>query len=162
MKIISETKNPSVRFHIAQEYEKVLAARIINDITGSQPTVPKYNIALFRNKLLKRLIDIIISVFFLTIGSPLVYLIFKNFTNTYKKLALVFKGKYSFIGLYSNIGENHDVGKDGIIGLAHISRPERLSQQAIKNLNNYYLLNFSLSLDLDIFIKYLFRNKSGY
>jgi len=157
MKIVSSQRNDKVRFHVAQEYEELLAARIINEITGSEPTLPNYNLSKFRYRFIKRLSDISISIFLLTLGIPLVYLLFGKTVGKWKNLFNVLIGKYSFIGLYKTKGSKNSMGKPGLIGLAHISRPERLSEQSIENLNDYYLRNFNLSLDVDIFIKYLFR-----
>lgn len=161
IKLIAESSGSSVRFHIAQEYEEVLAARIINEISGIEPTVPEYNITKLRFRLVKRLVDLILSIFLLTIGIPVVYLTVKNATIFIKKLWRVFIGKLSFVGTYPVEGIVPPVGKEGIIGLGHISSPERLSSEALKNLNRYYQRHQSLSLDIDIFLKYIFRKKSG-
>ena len=74
-----------------------------------------------------------------------------------KDLLNVLIGKKSFIGIYPLDGETIIPGKIGLIGLAHISKPERLSKQAIKNLNDYYIQNYNLNLDMNIFLKSLFR-----
>lgn len=159
--IISKLANPSVRFHIATEYEDLVASKIVNEISGIEPTVPQYNITKLRFRLIKRLTDIAISLFFLSIGLPMLYLLVQERTKIIKKLWLVLKGEYSFIGLYQ-IGEAiPSIGKIGIIGLAHISKPDQLSRQAVEKLNEYYIFHYSLSLDLDIFLKFIFRKKIG-
>jgi len=161
MKIFSNSSANSTRFHIAQEYEELLVSRIINEITGLEPSIPKLNINILRFKVLKRLFDIIISLFLLTIGLPIVYLLVENRSKTLKMLWNVLIGRFSIVGIYKLNGDKIKVGKQGIIGLAHISKPERLSPEAIKKLNDYYRQHYSFSLDLDIIIKFLFRKKSG-
>ena len=97
----------------------------------------------------------------MTIGIPVLYLSLKNAANFVKKLWQVFIGKMSLIGIYPVDGLKPAIGKKGIMGLAHISNPDLLSKEAISQLNRYYLRHQSLSLDIDIFLKYLFRKKSG-
>ena len=156
-KMMEGLSNPSVRFHIAREYEDVLSSRIINEITGTEPTIPQYNLSKFRFKLVKRISDVLISIFLLTLGLPIVYIVFKKENKIFVKLLRTLRGKMSFVGLYKVNGKVPTAGKQGITGLAHISHPEHLSDNAIANLNHYYQQNFSLSLDLDIILKYVFR-----
>ena len=148
---------PDVRFHIAREYEEVLASRIINDLLGIEPTLPRLNITILRYRIFKRLADIFISFFALTIGMLVIFLLARQRKEKIKKLFFVLTGKLSLVGYYENSGEKPDFGKPGLISLALISKPERLSAEAIRRLNNYYLQNYSLSLDVDIFLKYLLR-----
>ena len=119
MKIFSNSSSTSARFHIAQEYEELLVSRIINEITGIEPSIPKLNINILRFKVLKRLFDIIISLFLLTIGLPIVYLLVENRSNSLKMLWNVLIGRFSIIGIYKLNGDKIKVGKQGIIGLAY-------------------------------------------
>ncbi|ROL60836.1 glycosyltransferase [Bacteroidetes/Chlorobi group bacterium ChocPot_Mid] len=167
IKTISIASSSTVRFHIAQEYEELLAARIINEISGVEPTLPKLNINKFRLRTFKRLFDIFVSILLLTIGIPLVFLLKSNkkeylkSSNIFYDLFKVLKGDYSIVGLYEIQGEKTESGKLGLTGLVHISNPEQLSSAAMKNLNNFYMQEYSFSLDMDIIIKFLFRKKSG-
>jgi O-antigen biosynthesis protein len=161
MKLLSDQTLSTVRFHIAQEYEELLSSRIINEITGIQPTMPIYNISRLRFKVLKRLFDIIIAVFLLTIGFPVLYLLVNDKTKNIKLLLKVLSGRLAIVGIYPVDNEKSLAGKQGITGLVHISKPELLSDEAIRNLNNYYRQFYSLSLDIDIIIKFLIRKKSG-
>ena len=58
----------------------------------------------------------------------------------------------SFVGIWKTSKQSKY--KEGIYGLAHLSNPDKLSHKAIENLNEYYLKNYSISLDIDIFIKF--------
>lgn len=158
IKIIASLKNSAVKFHIAQDYEEIITARIINEITGIEPTVPKYNITKFRYKFVKRIVDIFLSIPILITTTPIIIL----FINKRKKLINnfwnVFIGKFTFIGLLpTQNGFENKLGKIGLIGLAHLGKNEYSTEQSIKHLNDYYLQNMSLSLDIDIFLKYIFR-----
>ncbi len=167
IRIISNSTNKSIRYHVAQEFEELLASRIINEITGIEPTIPKFNINKIRFKAFKRIFDIFGSIFLLTIGLPVVYLLKTNksekikSSNPFKDLLMVLLGRYSLVGLYEIKDDRIRSGKIGLIGLVHISNPGQLSLDAKRNLNNFYLQEYSLSLDMDIIIKFIFRKKSG-
>ena len=64
IRLISSSAGQNIRFHVAQEYEEVLAARIINEVSGLEPTVPEFNITKLRSRILKRLTDLAVSFFF--------------------------------------------------------------------------------------------------
>jgi lipopolysaccharide/colanic/teichoic acid biosynthesis glycosyltransferase len=53
------------------------------------------------------------------------------------------------------------VAKEGIISLAGLSNPNILTEDAIRNLNKYYLKHYNMILDISIFIKYLIGKNSG-
>jgi GT2 family glycosyltransferase len=63
IRIISDSSDKSVKFHVASEYEELIASELLDEITGEQPGIKKYNIAHFRFVLLKRLFDVFGSVF---------------------------------------------------------------------------------------------------
>ncbi len=158
IKTITSIKNNAVKFHIAQDYEEIVTARIINEITGIEPTVPKYNITKFRYKFVKRVVDILISLILLISTTPIILLFFNKSKELINKFWKVFIGKYTLIGLLSNAnGLDKELGKVGLIGLAHLGNNEYSTVMSIKRLNDYYLQNMSLSLDIDIFFKYIFR-----
>src|SRR5207248_5341087 len=58
MELLSQLAPLGVRFHVAQDYEDIVAARIINDVAGIEPSVGQYRLADPRNRLLKRLLDV--------------------------------------------------------------------------------------------------------
>lgn len=154
VKIASGISQPSVRFHVAKEYGELLASRIINEISGNEVVSLFHQYKKFRNVFLKRVFDIIISIFLLTIGFPIVYLLFDKPGEIFPKLKEVLIGRLSFVGLY---GKNHLVGKQGVISLVHISYPERLSDETKDNLDRYYLEHYSLYLDIEIILKFITR-----
>ncbi len=160
-KLASSVSKTSVRFHVAKEFEDLLVSRIINEITGIQATVPDFNIDKLRYRALKRTIDVALSFFLLSIGLPVLYLFGSDKVKRIRNVWKVFVGKYSFVGIYKIENDTSNASKEGLISLAEVSRPERLSKEAIRNLNVFYKRRYSLSLDLDIILKYLFRKKSG-
>ncbi len=155
MKLIQNTSSLGIKYHVAFEWDDIVASRIINDISGFEPTIPDYNLAKFRFRFIKRTSDIVISLFSLTIGLPIVYLLFRNSSNLINKLYSVLTGRLSIVGLYP-VTENI-LCRTGLTGMVHISKPEKLTIQAINRLNDYYLMNYTFSLDIEIILKKLFR-----
>ena len=146
-----------VRIHAVQEYDDIVVSRITNDISGISAAMPIINLQRLRYRLQKRLVDLCISLFFLSLGVPIVFLFSKHPISLLKKLFNVCKGDMSIIGLYQIDNSLPVLGKIGITGLVHISKPEILSAQAILNLNEHYIRYYTPTLDIEILIKHLLR-----
>ena len=169
-------------FRFAQEYDEVIAGRIVEkyvgNITGgftvSAPPIVQYNLAQWKYRLVKRLIDVIGAVFILTIGLPVVILRTpqRHIRHRVQHIMDVLRGKKSLIGLYPirehwaveappPASSNHllALGKVGLTGLAHVHNPEQLSASALHNLNEFYVRHYSLWLDVDILVTLFFRTK---
>jgi O-antigen biosynthesis protein len=127
-----------VRLHIADDYDGVITARIVNSILGIESTVPLYKAHLLRYRVVKRLFDIMISTLWEVLG-----------------------GTKSIVGIYSRNGAYPSIVKTGITGLAQLSRPELLSDNALHHLNTYYIQNYSPALDIEILLRFFFRRKRG-
>ncbi len=158
---ISLSSKQNVRFHIAEGYDELQVSRIIEDISGEEINIPQLKLDRPRYKIAKRLSDILLSLFFLTIGLPLLFFRFSDRKELILSLLKVLKGELSMIGIYPVDDSASKFAKVGLTSLADAGRPERLSNSAIKNLNEYYLGNYSLSLDIEIMLKFLFRKKSA-
>ena len=161
LKLVENSSKAGIRYHFAQEWDEIITARIINDIAGIEPTIPINNISKFRFRLLKLSLDFLISILSLTIGLPFVFLFSGKPVKLIKQFFIVITGRISIVGIYPVRTGKPDVWKPGITGLVQISKPERLSEQAITKLNNYYLMNYSLSLDFEIILKSFTRKLSG-
>lgn len=158
--IISENDNKRVRFHLANEFEELLTAKVIEEITGIDPTIPDYNINKPRIRFYKRLTDITFALFFLTIGFPFLELIFKGKKGFKKGMIDVLKGQKSLIGI-NRISVESNTYKPGLICMTDVSGGIGLSTNAIEAINDYYLRNVNPFLDADILIKFIFRAKDG-
>lgn len=183
-------KTHRAMFRFAQEYDEVIAGRIVEkyvgNITGgfvsSAPQIVQYNLAQWKYRLVKRLVDILGAVFILTIGLPVVILRKPyHLRRRVQQLFDVLRGKKSLIGLYippppttdiamitqqhTHLSNQHLVqhlvglGKEGLTGLAHVHAPENLSQLAIDSLNEFYVRHYSFWLDVDILVTLFFRVK---
>jgi hypothetical protein len=100
IEMISKVSNPNVRFHVAQEFDDVLAASIINKIAGIRPNMQTYNLTKPRYRLMKRLADVLVSFFLLTFGLPFVYLNSRKNKYLIFDIWRVFLGRKSLIGIY--------------------------------------------------------------
>jgi GT2 family glycosyltransferase len=158
MELLSELAPLGVRFHVGQDYEDVVVARIINDVAGIEPSVGQYRLADPRNRFLKRLLDIGVSSLLLTVLLPVTVFFGRTLL---RNLWKVLRGQYSLVGLYAVDDRPPEIGKIGLIGLAQIAGPHRLPRQAIVELNEYYSRNYSIALDFDILIKRFFRSIAG-
>lgn len=153
MKLIGKRDgNRKVRFHIIPEYNELITARIINEISGNEPTIQKLNITKPRLKITKRIIDIFGAIFMLTIG-----LIFTILQGKIKEWWQVLIGEKSIIGIEPIDNKTNEFCKPGIITLANTNNNINISNTAIESLNYYYIANYSLSLDIDILVRYITR-----
>lgn len=146
-----------VRFHISNKIDDLYTDTLINEVSGLENNQYTWNIMLLRNRIVKRLFDIIISVFLLTFGFPVVYLKKKKGVFTTESLKEVFLGRKSIVGIYGN--SSVSIAKTGLIGLAHRTSQEIATKQIIDNLNEYYAKQYSLSMDIEIVLKYLVHKR---
>lgn len=160
LKLLSEQNARHTKFHIANNYEELVTSRMINKLT-SEETKFKYKITIPRIQVGKRIIDIVFSFILLTVGLPFLPLINKGKMFTIHKLFKVFIGKLSIVGLSSLENTNYDFGKYGILSLAGMSKVDGIefNNENISKVNEYYLNNYSLGLDLRIIFQYLFHKQ---
>ncbi len=156
MNMLSKISNQNVRFHIAHEYEDLIFSRLISEITGAGPDIPQNKLMIPRFKFFKRTYDIVFSLIFLTLLSPL--FLIKFGASKYAELFEVIIGKKSIIGIIGKDKEkNKEECRQGIFSLLDLSANYSNSEAAHANLNNYYLQNYNFYLDLEILFKILFR-----
>jgi GT2 family glycosyltransferase len=154
MNLMMASSSYRARFHIAQDYDDVVTARIINDVAGLEPTVADAPLLRFRNRVAKRAGDFSAALLVLTLTS--VALILPGPRRRLRPWWEVLRGRMSIVGLWAD-GVVRTSGKPGLTGLVHISRPETLSASATQQLNDYYVDAYSLALDVEIILKHLFR-----
>lgn len=162
MRLMAACSADRVRFHMAADYDEIVTARIINEVAGIEPTVKVSPLTTFRNRTVKRAVDIIAAIFVLLLHLPGLILGLAS-TRTRKNVSqwsMVLRGTYSVVGLYAD-GIQRNVGKEGITGLVHISTPAALSPSAIEQLNDFYVEQYSIALDIEILLKHLLRRIRG-
>lgn len=153
--LISEASDYKVRFHVASEYEELIASQTIEEITGEQPGIKKYNLAHFRFRLMKRVFDFILSFFLLTVFLPFSLLFSLKEKGFLKKIFKIFISKSTFVGLYNN-----NEYKNSLTSLVELVNSESLKSDVIEKINEHYLENYNLSLDFEVMFKYFIRKYS--
>jgi hypothetical protein len=151
-KFLRLKNNDLVRVYFSDDYDNLMSSKIITNLSGVTPESKVSKLNQLRYRIFKRSTDIVIAVAGLSIGLP--FTLIKGKADKFVDLLL---GKVTFVGKYPENVSLADNNKIGIIGLAHISEPEKLNQKIIKELNDYYFQNYTMSLDVDILFKYIFR-----
>jgi hypothetical protein len=152
MQHMMQNARHGVRFHLASEYDDIVTARIINDVAGVEPTVAIPRLYRFRNRVAKRLLDIVVASIVVPLAAISVVLPKTSVRTRLSKWVDVLAGKRSLVGTYPDVG---------MTGLAHISHPETLSPHAIAQLNAFYVEQYSLALDMEIILKQFMRTFRG-
>lgn len=160
MRIMRQSAGSGARFHMASEYDDIVSARIINDVTGIEPTVRVSPLLRFRNRMLKRCFDLLASVFSLFLLLPVLISGSEHARRRAQAWLAVGRGHRSVVGLYPD-AKKRLTGKEGITGLVHISHPETLSEHAKEQLNDFYVEHYSLALDFEILLKHLYGRDRG-
>jgi len=159
-RLVKASATAQARVHIADEYDALVTSRIIEDVSGTGSSVQLTPLLRFRNRFLKRSVDIVFSFLVLLSNLPLLTLRSKRTLNRVRSWAEVLRGSKSLVGLYPD-GRRRQAGKNGITGLVHINLPHKLSASAITQLNDYYVDRFTLALDVEIILKHFLRNLRG-
>lgn len=160
LNLIAKNDHKNVRFHLVKEYDDIVTARILDDITNSESTIPDYRTRKFRVRFYKRLTDLLFAIIMLTAFLPITLLIRFRRKNFIRSILNILSGRKTLVGLYPTDNTFYrTLCREGVISLARIGQPQLLTSPAIDKLNDYYIKNYSISLDLDILIKYLMRKK---
>ena len=158
MELMIACASQRARFHLATDYDDIVTARIINDVAGEEPSVSVPPLLRFRNRVAKRIVDVVVSTMVLTLGMPV--LILQRNARLRSHWWDVFRGSASIVGLVPD-GVQRTSGKPGITGLVQVSKNANLSVSALQQLNDYYVRDYSLSLDVEIILKQLIRRNRG-
>jgi GT2 family glycosyltransferase len=149
---VQKQSRKNIKLHYAETIDEFIASDIINKISDSSP-LQQYKLLLPRYRLAKRLTDIFLSFFALTLFLPITFVKSRNDKELFKKLFKVFIGRYSIVGIHLQNYIRNFNAKPGILNLANFLPKEQTSEDIIRKLNDYYEQNYSLSLDFDIFLK---------
>ncbi len=140
-----------VKFHFATQYADFVVSQIINDILNSTPNINNFKYTLLRYRLIKRSFDIFISTIILLYIYPLA-IFTKNGKNRINNLIDIIKGSKTLIGIIPGSSFD-DTFKPGLINFMNINKNKTYDNQTIYKLNEFYLKNYSLSLDFDILLR---------
>mgnify|MGYP000380341556 CR=1 FL=1 len=162
LSIIARLRNPGVNFRLVPSSMEVIIGKTHIDVLDDIPLVEiEYNINRLRNKIVKRIFDIVISLIMIIFVYP--------FTSAekIKLMPKVLHGEISLVGPplnkeSKNISSklnNIYLGKPGLTGLAQINRDKITTGEEEEKYNLYYAKNQSLVLDIEILLKTIFGNK---
>ncbi len=158
MKILHRNYHLNVRLYYAQIYDDFLASQIIRELTNANPSWENYNLTRLRYRLFKRLFDIILVIWFLSIGFPFLFLFFdKKKRNLLNFLKILF-GKMTFVGLDKEYREFYE--KVPLISISEANMGTFLTSRTKEKLNHFYIKGYTPLLDLEILYKYR-RGKNG-
>lgn len=166
LSVISQNRNRFVNFRLVPNNLEVIIGKPSIDQLDDIPFIEiDYNIAKPGNRIVKRLFDITVSLFFLISIGPFVYFIrffSKNpdsgLLGAVSRLPKVLSGSMSIVGLHrpqTGALKNIIWGKPGITGLIHIRQDHGMSPEEKEQFDLYYAKNQSLMLDLEIIVKTL-------
>jgi len=135
----------------------VIVSRNLNTAIGYDLANDKSKLTMPRFIIIKRMIDISLSLILLSLGLPFILLFTKNKAIKIRKLFKVFLGKKSIVGYYNYNDIKYEIGKEGLISLAQISLNNFDDKKSILKLNESYLKNYTPSLDFEIILKKVFN-----
>jgi hypothetical protein len=157
LQAIANAKNSTVSFKLVPDTMDVIIGKTYVDGLTDVPLVDiDYNISKTRNKVMKRLFDILFSTIGMIFLFPIAFLRKESaIRRVFKKLPDVLSGKLSVVGRseYYPQGNDEVFGKTGVTGVVQINRGQSLSDEEIEKLYVYYARNQSFWLDLEIIAK---------
>ena len=185
--LMDETKDLQLTYRMVPRNQEVLLGKASVEDVGDYSFVNiEYTLYHRLHKFTKRVFDIILSVLLLVILSPIAIiavltkkiektefwgekgnrftvLVLKgsmNIKQKYLYLYSILKGDMSFVGsllISTNKSNPNLICKPGLTGLAKM-RNSKFNQSDRNVLDHYYVQNQSLTLDIEIILKTIFRN----
>jgi len=157
LQAISNVNKTGVSLKLVPDTIDVIVGKTYVDGLADVPLVDiDYNISRTRNKVLKRMSDVLFAVAGIVLLSPV--LLTKGsglLRRVFQKLPLVVTGELSIVGRseYYPHGNEEVFGKIGVTGVVQLNRGQFLSDEEVEKLYVYYARNQSLWLDLEIIAK---------
>ncbi len=157
LQAISNVNKSGVSLKLVPDTIDVIVGKTYVDGLADVPLVNiDYNINRTRNKIMKRIFDIM----FATVGTILLLPVLLTrrtgpVRRVLQKLPQVGKGKLSVVGRseYYPQGNEEIFGKIGITGVVQLNRGQSLSDEEVEKLYVYYAKNQTIWLDLEIIAK---------
>ena len=169
LNVIANNRKRYINFRLVPNNLEVIIGKSSIEQLNEIPFIDiDYNIGKFSNRFVKRLFDIITSIFLLICFSPFVYFkrLFKaqpdvGISKVILQMPRVLLGEMSIVGYSSaensNVNKNIFRGKPGVTGLIRIQNNGTLTAEEKEQFDLYYAKNQSLLLDLEIIVKSLQR-----
>lgn len=155
--LLNSALDLGIKVYFVKDFQDYAISRVINSVSNNQIIKHSHKLILPRYRFLKRFIDLSLSLILYILLLPLRGI--KNIKEIQKKLVSVLKSEYSIIGIFPVDNIRNYNSKPGILNLVMFADPNILNEHTIKQLNDYYENNYSLSLDFDILIKFVFKRR---
>ncbi len=157
LQAISSVSRSGVSLKLVPDTIDVIVGKTYVDGLADVPLADiDYNINRTRNKVLKRVFDMVFSAVSFVLFSPT--LMSKKdspIRRVIRKLPNVLRGEMSLVGRSEHypIGDESVFGKFGVTGVAQLNRGQSLSNEEVEKLYVYYAKNQSVWLDLEVIAK---------
>lgn len=160
--MISRTRGQRVHYRIVPRTMEFIVGKTSVDQLSSVPLLDlEYNLMRTSNRVLKRVLDIALSLPGILLIYPFASLPALRrqpgpFTRMIRKLPAVFRGRYSLVGYDPEHAEHLPdiyLGRPGLTGLAQLRDREHLTQDEILASTIQYVRNYSIFLDIEIIIR---------
>jgi hypothetical protein len=172
LSMISRTRGKGVHYRIVPRSMEFIVGKTSVDQLSSVPLLDfDYNLMKTGNRILKRALDIILSLPAVLLIYPVVSL-FSERVQTGLATRFVLGLPDVLIGRKSLVGYNPDylhsppdvyLGKPGLTGLAQLRSIDRLTEEEVLGTVIQYVRNYSVFLDIEILIRtllmFMLRNK---
>ncbi|MGB9771431.1 MAG: glycosyltransferase [Candidatus Kapaibacteriota bacterium] len=152
LELLQKAEGKKIKIYYAQGYEDMVASEFIASLTKEENLLDFYKLSKFRYRFYKRVFDLVLLVFLLTIGIPFLFLFFDKSKRKMKYLLNILTGKMTFVGLDKEFRQIYS--KEPIVTISDANRGIIFSKRMKEKLNNFYLQNYSPLLDLEILFKY--------
>ncbi|HUI31704.1 MAG TPA: glycosyltransferase [Candidatus Acidoferrales bacterium] len=157
LQTISNVNKSGVSLKLVPDTIDVIVGKTYVDGLADVPLLDiDYNINRTRNKVLKRVFDVLFAVAGMILLCPVALVKRSNsIRRVFEKLPGVIKGELSVVGCseYYPQGNEKIFGKVGITGVVQLNRGQFLSDEEVEKLYVYYAKNQSFWLDLEIIAK---------
>jgi len=160
--MISRTRGQRVHYRIVPRTMEFIVGKTSVDQLSSVPLLDlEYNLMRTSNRVLKRMLDITLSLPGILLIYPLVSLLADRrqpgpAARMIRKLPAVLRGRYSLVGYDAGHLEHLPdiyLGRPGLTGLAQLRDREHLTQDEILASTIQYVRNYSIFLDIEIIIR---------
>ncbi|MCS7301844.1 MAG: glycosyltransferase [Candidatus Kapabacteria bacterium] len=140
-----------VRFFFAYDDVELHAQRIVAEIGLRRLILPP--LLRLRYRLLKRVVDSVVALILLVGGALVLILNWQRLRCWWKQWGEVLVGRRSIVGLHPSACSHYVGVREGVVSLASLV-PESLRRpELIAKLNEYYVTEYSPSLDMEILIR---------
>ncbi|MGB9912954.1 MAG: glycosyltransferase, partial [Candidatus Kapaibacteriota bacterium] len=136
LELLQKAEGKKIKIYYAQGYEDMVASEFIASLTKEENLLDFYKLSKFRYRFYKRVFDLVLLVFLLTIGIPFLFLFFDKSKRKMKYLLNILTGKMTFVGLDKEFRQIYS--KEPIVTISDANRGIIFSKRMKEKLNNFY------------------------